>query len=134
MNVVNWMYLTAGLLAAGGVVFHGVYGYAQVPAKLHAASLPASVFGDGKQTLWMLRLSWHSFTAVLAVAAVALIRLGLDDTGSTGAPTAVGAVLAVIVVAWIIGGGSRRRLLHPGLPIVIVATVLTLLGTQLGGS
>lgn len=125
----NWMYLVAGLLAAGGVVFHGLYGYLQIPAKLDPASLPPSVFGDGEQTLWMLRLSWHSFTVVLAVAAAVLIGLGLDDTGATGAPRTVGAVLAVTVVAWILGGGSWRRVLHPGLPIVVLATVLTLLGT-----
>ena len=128
----NWMYLTAGLLAGGGVVFHGVYGYVQVPAKLDADDLPSSVFGDGAQTLWMLRLCWHSFTAVLVVAAVTLIHLGLDDTGSAGAPATIGAVMAVIVVAWVVAGGSRRRLLHPGLPIVIVATVLTLAGMQAG--
>ena len=125
----NWMYLVAGILAAGGVVFHGVYGYLQVPANLQASTLPTSVLGDGQQTLWMLRLSWHSFTIVLAVTAVALINLGLDDTGATGAPTALGSVLAATVIAWIIGGGSLRRLLHPGLPIVILTAVLTLLGT-----
>lgn len=125
----NWMYLVAGLLAAGGVGFHGIYGYLQVPAKLQASDLPSSVLGDGHQTLWMLRLSWHMFTIVLAVAAVALVNLGLDDTGATGAPRAIGAILAAVVVAWIVGGGSRRRFLHPGLPIVVVTTALVLLGT-----
>lgn len=125
----NWMYLVAGILAAGGVVFHGIYGYRQVPAKLQATSLPTSAIGDGHETLWMLRLSWHTFTIVLAVGAFVLISLGLDDTGATGAPRAVGAILAALVLTWIIGGGSRRRFLHPGLPIVSLATVLTLVGT-----
>ncbi len=125
----NWMYLVAGALAAGGVVFHGIYGYLQVPAKLQASTLPRSVLGDGQETLWMLRLGWQTFTVVLAVGAFVFISLGLDDTGATGAPRAVGAILAAVVVAWIIGGGSRRRFLHPGLPIVTLATVLTLVGT-----
>lgn len=125
----NWMYLAAGTLAAGGVVFHGIYGYLQVPAKLQAANLPTSVLGDGKQTLWMLRLSWHSFTVILAVAAVALLSLGFEDTGATGAPRTIGAILTAIVVAWIVGGGSPRRLFHPGLPIVVLAAGLTWLGT-----
>ena len=76
----NWMYLVAGILAAGGVVFHGIFGYLQVPAKLQASSLPSSVFGDGQLTLWMLRMSWHSFTVILAVTAVVLISLEFSRT------------------------------------------------------
>ena len=73
--------------------------------------------------------SWHTFTVVLAVGTFVLITLGLDDTGNSATPRAIGAILAALVVAWIIGGGSRRRFLHPGLPIVVLTTVLTLAGT-----
>lgn len=122
----NWMYLVAGILAAGGVLFHGVYGFIQVPARLQASSLPSSVFGDGRETLWMLRLGWHTLTAIFAVGA---IILGLNDTGATAAPRAVGAIFAALVLAWIFGGGSRRRFLHPGIPVVVLVTVLTLAGS-----
>ena len=125
----NWMYLVAGVLAAGGVFFHGVFGFIQVPARLDASALPSSVLGDGGETLWMLRLAWHSLTAIFAVGAAVLISLGLNDTGAPAAPRAIGAILATLILAWVLGGGSRRRFLHPGLPVVVLVTVLTLVGS-----
>ena len=111
------------------MLFHGVYGYAQVAGRLDASSLPTTFMGDGREALWMLRLSWHAVTVVFGLAAIVLIRLGLHDTGATDAPRAVGAILGAFVIAWIVGGGSRRRFLHPGLAIVICATALTLAGS-----
>lgn len=125
----NWMYLTAGALAAGAVAFHGVYGYAQVAGRLDAAALPSSFLGDGREALWMLRLSWHVVTAVFAVAAVVLIAHGLDEEAGAAAPRAIAAILAIGVVAWVFGGGSRRRFLHPGLYLVGAMTALTIVGS-----
>lgn len=125
----NWMYLVAGTLAAGGVVFHGVWGYAEIAARLEADALPASALGDGRETLWMLRLAWHALTAIFVVMAVVLLRMGLDDSPDTVAPRAFATMLGLLAFGWVVGGGSLRRFRHPGLAVVLAATTLTIAGS-----
>lgn len=73
--------LSAGALAAIGVLWHGVGGEIGIVRALDPATLAPSFFGDGGVTKRFLRACWHLFTVVLSVSAAALFWCAGEPPG-----------------------------------------------------
>ena len=77
----NGLLTSAAVLAAIGVVWHGVGGEIGIVRRLDPATLAPSFFGDGDITKRFLRACWHLLTVVFAATSLGLGWLAQAPAG-----------------------------------------------------
>ncbi len=122
----KWPLLLAGCIALLGAGIHGVVGD-RIVRRIEPDSLPASRFGGGSSTKFLIRVSWHFVTIAFVIAGIGLGAAGLQPRWD--AATGLAYEAAALITCWALFGlagsharaGIRAWTKHPA-PVILTLT------------
>lgn len=124
----NWPLIAAGAIAVIGTFIHGVIGD-RIVRGLDPETLQSNPFGSGRNSKFLIRVTWHFTTIAFAVLGVATVVAGIrpQSQAAMGIAYSAGASFTCwalfVLVAGLKRGGSRQVFAHPA-PLMLSATAI----------
>ncbi|MFN2593655.1 MAG: hypothetical protein ABR579_02055 [Actinomycetota bacterium] len=131
----NWPLITAGSLAIIGTLIHGIIGD-RIVRRLEPEALQGNPFGSGRNTKFLIRVTWHFTTIAFATLGIALVVAGVSPRSAAALGIAYGAGAlftcwaSLVLVAGFVRGGPRQLFAHPAPLMLSVTAVLVWLGAS----